>query len=374
MARKKMTKAQRTRQIYIRCGLLLLLLIAVFVTVFVLINRLSKTEINLNKNTHFTMTGFNGEGEIAATVDVESGYEAFFETVKVEFSKSSGLSNGDEIDITYTYDTKIAKAYNLRVVAQKQHIAVKGLVEPTQLSKEDIFEGVNVVYEGIAPLVTASVDVENKFNGCITYEVVDAKEYYNVGDLIKVRAFYDAAKLADMDYVAELSSENCVKEFTVADVDRYVLSTDDITDDMMASLKKEALSFYTEATANEYGMRIFCDAGLMPVYVDKKTTFSWSTPGFVSSYLSVLKEENYGKTGTDANQIKLCYESVISQADGQACKAEVVVQFSNIIIRRDGTVELNLESGAIISADRRDSHIKAIVQNQIDDDYESVKI
>lgn len=370
--RGKMNKTSNQR--YIGLGLLLVVLIALIIVVSYLYDKSTKTEVNLNDSTHFTMTGFNGSGEMSAVIDVQSGYEAFFDTVRISLSKSTGLSNGDEIIVSYTYDAGIAKAYNLKVIAEEKHIVVKELVDPTVISNEDFFEGVSLIYEGIAPLVTVTLDVNNKFNGYVTYEVVDAKEYYNVGDLIKVRAFYDAAKLADMDYVAELSSENCVKEFTVADVDRYVLSTDDITDDMMASLKKEALSFYTEATANEYGMRIFCDAGLMPVYVDKKTTFSWSTPGFVSSYLSVLKEENYGKTGTDANQIKLCYESVISQADGQACKAEVVVQFSNIIIRRDGTVELNLESGAIISADRRDSHIKAIVQNQIDDDYESVKI
>lgn len=106
-----------------------------------------------------------------------------------------------------------------------------------------IFEEVALIYEGIAPLVTVTLDVNNMFNGLVTYEVVDAKEYYNVGDLIKVRAFYDDASLAEIDSVAEMSSEECVKEFTVTDVDRYVIGTEDITDDMLASLKKEALFF-----------------------------------------------------------------------------------------------------------------------------------
>ena len=108
--------------------------------------------------------------------------------------------------------------------------------------------------------------------------------------------------------------------------------------------------------------------------LNKKTTFVWSSPSYISSYLAVLKEDKYGKTGTHMNDIKLCFESVISQADGAACKAEVVVWFKDIVVKDDGTVDLKLDSGEIISADRRDSHIKALVRNEIDEDYESTKL
>lgn len=369
---QKMTRQQRNRRIYVEGGIILVLMLILVITLYVLLDRSGKKEVNLNEITHLTLTGFNGEGEIEATVDVLLGYEAFFNTVEVSFSKATGLTNGDEIDITYSYNKNLAKAYNLRVISTGQHLTVRGLVDPVSLSKDDFFEGVDVVYEGVSPLVTASVQVDNSFSEFVDYEIVNAKEYYGIGEQIEVRAVYDEVTLADRDYVAQIDSKLCVKEFTVEDVDRYVTDTEDITDDIMASLKKEALSFFKDA--NEYGMRIFCDAGLMPVYIDKKTTFVWNSPSYISSYLSVLREECYGETGTHVNEVKLCYESVISQADGKACRAEVVVRFSDIIIRRDGTVDLNLESGGIISADRRDSHIKAIVQNTMDDDYETVKL
>jgi len=365
--RGKMNKTSNQR--YIGLGLLLFVLIALIIVVSYLYDKSTKTEVNLNDSTHFTMTGFNGSGEMSAVIDVQSGYEAFFDTVRISLSKSTGLSNGDEIIVSYTYDAGIAKAYNLKVIAEEKHIVVKELVDPTVISNEDFFEGVSLIYEGIAPLVTVTLDVNNKFNGYVTYEVVDAKEYYNVGDLVKVRAFYDDASLAEIDSVAEMSSEECVKEFTVTDVDRYVTETSDITDEMLASLKKEALSLFTDA--NEYGMRIFCDAGLMPMYVNGKTTFQWNSPSYLSAYLNVLKESGYGKIGSHVNEVMLCYETVVSQADGQACRAEVIIMFSDIIIRKDGTVELNLESGDLISADRRDSHIKAIARSTTDDDYMS---
>ena len=373
MARRRMTKQERTRQIYLRVCFVCALVAVLFTVLYVFLNDASKTTIDLQDVTHITLTGFDGEGVLTATVDVDEKYGAFYETVSVDFSKSSGLTNGDEVTISFKYDKNAAKTYNLKVKASDMHYTVSGLVAATPVSENDLFEGLDINFEGIAPLATASLDASNtKFKDVVTYQIIDEKEYYDAGETIRVRAVFDAADLEKLDYKATVDSEECIKEYIVEDVDRYITDTDQITDEMMASLKKEALTLFTDA--NEYGMRIFCDAGLMPVYVNKKTTFKWSSPNYISSYLNVLREESYGKTGTHVNDIKLCYESVISQADGKACKAEVIVRFQDIIIRKDGTVDLKLESGEIISADRRDSHIKAIVRNEIDKDYESVKL
>ncbi|MCR4867169.1 MAG: hypothetical protein K5921_09600 [Lachnospiraceae bacterium] len=373
MARRRMTKQERTRQIYLRVCFVCALVAVLFTVLYVFLNDASKTTIDLKDVTHITLTGFDGEGVLTATVDVDEKYGAFYETVSVDFSKSSGLTNGDEVTISFNYDKNAAKTYNLKVKAGDMHYTVSGLVAATPVSENELFEGLDINFEGIAPLATASLDTSNtRFKDVVTYQIIDEKEYYDAGETIRVRAVFDAADLEKLDYKATVDSEECIKEYIVEDVDRYITDTDQITDEMMASLKKEALTLFTDA--NEYGMRIFCDAGLMPVYVNKKTTFKWSSPNYISSYLNVLREESYGKTGTHVNDIKLCYESVISQADGKACKAEVIVRFQDIIIRKDGTIDLKLESGEIISADRRDSHIKAIVRNEIDKDYESVKL
>ncbi|MBP5309301.1 MAG: hypothetical protein J6Z05_01630 [Lachnospiraceae bacterium] len=373
MARRRMTKQERTRQIYLRVCFVCALVAVLFTVLYVFLNDASKTEIDLKEVTHITLTGFDGEGVLSATIDVDEKYGAFYETVSVDFSKSSGLTNGDEVTISFNYDKSVAKNYNLKVKANDMHYTVNGLVAATPVSENDLFEGLDINFEGIAPLATASLDTSNtKFKDVVTYQIIDEKEYYDAGETIRVRAVFDEADLEQLDYKATTPSEECIKEYIVEDVDRYITDTDQITDEMMASLKKEALTLFTDA--NEYGMRIFCDAGLMPVYVNKQTTFKWSSPNYISSYLNVLREESYGKTGTHVNDIKLCYESVISQADGKACKAEVIVRFQDIIIRKDGTIDLKLESGEIISADRRDSHIKAIVRNEIDKDYESVKL
>lgn len=375
MAQRRMTKEQRTRQLFMRCALLLLFVLSVlFVGLYIVFQNSGKTEINLNDCTTPVLSGFNKEGHLEARIDVTQGYDAFFDTVKVNFSKSEGLCNGDEVIMSFEYSEEIAKQYRLKVIAREKSFVIKDLVDPVVLSKDELFDGVSVEYDGVAPLVQPALSVSNKYDSFVSYEIIDNKEYYDIGDSVRVRAVYSDEELAARDYVAEVESTECIKEFNVETVDRYVTDAADMTEDMMASLKKEALTLFTDADANEYGMRIFCDAHLMPVYINKKTTFTWTTPNFISAYLDVLKEESYGKTGTYGNDLKMCYEVAITQADGVACNAEVVVRFSDIIIRQDGTVDLNFESGEIISADRRDSHIKAIVQNQFDDDYETLKL
>ena len=373
MARKRMTKEQRTRQIYIRLCFVLALVAIGLTCLYMILNNATKTVVDLNESTHLTLTGFNGEGMLSATFDADEAYGSFFETVQVEFSKFTELTNGDEITITYKYDKEMAKRYNIRVKAQDMHYTVTGLVDPIPVSQNELFEGVEVEFSGIAPMVEATLNCDNsKFKDMVSYEIIGDKQYYDIGESVQVRAIFEDEDLAEADYVSEVASEDCIEGYVVEGVDRYVTSTDEISDEMLASFKKEALSLFTDA--NEYGMRIFCDAGLVPVYINKKTTFVWQSPNYISAYLNVLKEENYGKTGTHVNDIKLCFESVISQADGTACKAEVVVRYQDVIIRADGTIDLNLESGDIISADRRDSHIKALVNNKVDDDYESEKI
>lgn len=373
MARRRLTKAQRTRQIYIRVCLVCALVSFALVGLYIFLLSASKIKVDLNEKTHITLSGFNGDGVLEATLDADDSYSTFFDSVEVEFSKGTELSNGDEVTISYKYDKSMAKKYNLKVIATDMHYTVQGLIDPVNVSKEDIFEGVNVTFSGIAPLCEAKLEVKNnKFDEAIDFAILGDETYYDVGDVVRVQAVYNDEMLATLNCVTDVATEECIKEFRVEGVDRYATSAEDITDDMLASLKKEALSFFTDA--NEYGMRIFCDAGLIPVYINKKTTFVWSSPNYISSYINVLKEENYGKTGTHINDLKMCFESVISQADGTACKAEVIVMYENIIIRADGSVDLNLESGGIVSADRRDSHIKALVSNKLDDDYVAEKI
>lgn len=372
MSRKKMTKKRRTQQIIIRCVLVAVLAICAMTVLYVVLFG-GKTEINLNDRTHAKLAGSNGSGSLRAEIDVIDEYKEFFDTVEVDFSKASGLSNGDRVDISYSYDRDVAKKLKLKVIAQKEYIIVNGLPDTKEASVEELFEGVSVCYEGIAPLCTAKLTVEgNRFDKLVTYQIVSDQEYYDLGDLVSVRAIFDEDKLFDEGYTPELPTLECIKEFQVAGVDAYLTSADEVTDEILASLQKEAITLFTDA--NEYGMRIFCDAGLVPVYENRQCTFQWRNPRFLSAYFYVVADDDVASSGVHINDIRLCYEASITQADNKSCGCEAIVRFEDIYIRADGSVELNLESGEIISADRRDKNIKRVLEMGDDESYMSSKL
>lgn len=372
MARGRVTQKQRKRRRLIKRIVLGLLMVGALTALFLFVYG-GREKIDLNERTHAVLSGSNGGGSLVSQIDEIEEYKDFFDTVKVSFSSESGLTNGEQVTISYSYDKDVAKALKLKVIADEEYMIISGLPDTTELSVDTIFEGVSISYSGIAPLCTANLVVEgNQFDEYFTYQIVSEQEYYDLGDMVSVRAIFDEDKLFDAGYTAELPTLDCIKDYQVAGVDAYLTCADEVTDEILASLKKEASSLFTDA--NEYGMRIFCDAGLVPVYENKQCTFEWRSPQFLSAYFYVVANDDVASRGVHINDIKLCYEAYITQADGKSCHCEAIVRFEDIYIKADGTVELNLESGEIISADRRDNHIKNVLEMSDDNDYMSSKL
>ena len=87
----------------------------------------------------------------------------------------------------------------------------------------------------------------------------------------------------------------------------------------------------------------------------------------------MLKQE-YFETQSHNNDVKLVYTVRLSQADGVGCDAKVVVQFRNLVQRADGTYDLALDSGKIIAASYRTSHIKDLVTDSYHEEYTAEKL
>ncbi len=72
--------------------------------------------------------------------------------------------------------------------------------------------------------------------------------------------------------------------------------------------------------------------------------------------------------------MKLVYKATLSQADGVACDAEVVVQFNDLIQKADGSYDLALDSGRIIAASFKDSNIRDLVTDSYAQEYAAEKL
>ena len=95
----------------------------------------------------------------------------------------------------------------------------------------------------------------------------------------------------------------------------------------------------------------------------------------ISMYFNTATEEAIGDVGVRVNDVKIVYGVTLTQADGVSCEAEVVVRFDGLIEKADGSIDLALDSGSMISASHKDEFIKDIVRNtHSDEQYEYERI
>ena len=113
----------------------------------------------------------------------------------------------------------------------------------------------------------------------------------------------------------------------------------------------------------------------MPIWVNNKTTFTWENPYVISAYFNTAVEDAFGTIGTMVNDVKIVYGVTLMQANGVSCDAEIVVRFDGLMEKADGTIDLALDTGSMISASHKDKFIKDIVRNTYaDEQYDSERI
>ncbi len=290
-------------------------------------------------------------------------------------SENGNLSNGDTLDIQFLYDKAFAKASHIRLEADTCQLEVQGLPKGKKLTCQKIFEPLTVSYEGIAPAlqVTVQNNSADPFLKLIHYELLEPETYYDTGDTITIRGVLSLEEAVLHEYILP-SSETpgfYTTEYSIEGVDRYIRSAAELSAEHIAALDQSARALFGKA--DEYGLRIFSEANLMPIWVNGKTTFMWSNPRLISAYLNCLKPEYFQST-QHHNDVKLVYLATLSQADGVACDAEVVVQFQNLLRKADGSYDLSLSSGQIIAASFQDSHIKDLVSDTYHKEYVSERL
>ena len=379
--RRKMSKRRRTIELVVKGVALATFAFAVAFAVY-MIGIARYDVINLSELTSATLTGYDGNGTLDVETEVLPEYGAFFETLKVEIlesdkTKNGELSNGDKLEIEYSYDKDMAKSLGLKVKGKKETVTVKDLPEATVISKEELFSGISVETEGVAPMMTVNVinNTTDEVLKTVEFSIVDPRECYDDGDVVTIRASFDSETLAKYTYEIEGEGDSLTKDYTVTSKERYLTDISEVPDELLEEMKsKGATLFGTEpGDANEFGLRIFSDAGKMYSTEGTDYTSRFTTVSFISAYFACVTDEHIGEQGTHYNDVKIVYDTAISQNDGETVAAEAVVIFRNLIKKEDGSIEVNLDEGQIISVSRRDEQIKNLVRCTDDDTYVAVK-
>lgn len=340
-----------------------------------------KEDIRLSELTKVSLIGYDSEGKISAKIDAAQleqevpRVEELLDTVEMEFSMQEHLSNGDMVKISYVYDKELAKELDIKVSADPSVLTVEDLPKAETITLADLFADVELVLEGVAPTLTVKVEnhSEHPYIQTMDFVIRGEKEYYKKGDTIIVDAVFSQEDAIAYRYAVEEGEDGYSHSYTLDDVDSYLMGADQLTEEDVNTLIEKGSRCFTDA--NEYGLRIFSEAGCMPIWVNKKTTFTWENPYVISMYFDTAKESAIGQTGVFVNDVKIVYGVTLMQADGVHCDAEIVVRFDGLIQKADGTIDLSLDSGTMISASHKDKYIKEIVNNTYSDEkYDSDRI
>lgn len=405
MSKKRLTSWQKRKirriKIYSTCVVLVLFAILFFVLIK---SMLSYATVDLCDFCNITYGGYNNKGSVSVEINDDAmgslmqklkdkyqkslfkfskceleDYNAFYNSLLIEVNVPDNLSNGMKYTYTVKYDTALAKKIKLRVKKNKREVTVAGLNSATVIKYDELFKDLNVVFEGTSPNVTVRLEnnSDNYFIKDMIFLIEDYKEKYSLGEEVKVRAYFTDEECLEKHCAVDRPSEECVKTYEVESDSEYVRNLSELDDDIVKEAIDCATDAFTDETAREFGVRIYIEAGLVPVYQstgNKMSTFKWKSENLLSGYFKAVKSDIAGAAGTNYNILDLTYECVMTQADGVTCTAEAIVRYTDIVRNSDGTYEYDFSDPKIISASHYDSRIKSTVVTAAESDYNVEKI
>lgn len=291
-------------------GIILIAFTVACILAFIL-NAFVKPTINLNKYITASATGYDTIGKAIVKIDTEqfekdyskkvgskvskrNNLEAFLKDVTTgNFDVKEGLSNGDVINFKWNNnDEKALEKYGVKLKYKDIEYTVEGLEE---LAKFDPFNGVEVLFSGIAPDGRAEIvglpdsgvasefdfKTENKKGLDNGDKVTVTANMYYVDDIYT----YCAEKFGMIPNALE-------KEYVVGGIDRYVNTLADISEESLLLMQEEAEKVFDSNEIDKMGK------GESFVGMD-----------YIGNYLLTSKESDNWK---ESNILYLIYKATVN--------------------------------------------------------------
>lgn len=331
------------KKLIIGIGAGVIALIAAIVVIVIVANY--KPTVEINKYVSVTFSGYDTVGEAEVVFDKEAflkdykgkiknvtdipGEVSLANKLEGKLDKTQSLTNGEIITYQWSFPVStIEDIFECIVEYSDIEFTVVGL---TPLQEVDLFEGISVRYDGIAPYGSAIV-LKNSplsFAWEMSYWAEPADRLSN-GDTIKVLAGYgDMLNNAKLAYDHGVKPQAEKKEFVVEGIPFYVMDMSKITEDMLADLKEQAEVLHIK-------------------HVNEKWHKDASLTGFEYLGFYLLTNKTNDRSPKTANQIVLVYK-VDAHMEGQFEKITyqddtsyyTCVTFSNGYIDIDGTFKIS---------------------------------
>lgn len=297
--------------------------------------------------------GWEDDAFEAAGIDSIDSFSSLADGLAIESAVSyevfpnENLSNGDKVTVKATFSNETVENYNIKFTSKERTFTVEGLPEVKQV---DLFENIEVEFNGIAPNAKASVIDASSDHYVMTTYKLDKDSNLNVGDFVTVTAKYDQKKLLENGYMAESDT----KQFAVSEVAKYVNSFEEISEEAWIYLEKECSDFLEAkfATSNSY-YHMFARAAsndnnsnLYNNYLSTYNALEWGTrgeklafekPQYELTHVYLLETKNMGSLFSAKNKLIMLYTvHVRDNAAGEA-DAYIPIYFNNILLNADGS-------------------------------------
>lgn len=255
------------------------------------------------------------------------------EYLKGSFDKSTQISNGDVIVYSWDCDeAEIKKVFGYKVKCKDIKMTVKDL---EQIATFDPFEGVEVIYTGLAPNGSAEVksNSTSAYASQLRFQVEPGSGLSN-GDVVTVKV-YDGGSQNPTQYFINVFNAiptATEKQFTVDGLGSYATSASQIPDDTMEKMKSQGEDTIRANVANNWSEESNLDSC-----------------NYIGNYfLTTKNSENYGSK----SMVILVYElqaTIDSESRGilDTFTYYACVTFTDPILLPDGTCSVDLSRGSL---------------------------
>ena len=333
----------KLRNIIIKAAIPLVILAILIV---VKVNMTQKQEFRLSRYVLVTTAGFDGNGKASLSLDdvgiytaladggdtdaARDKYKSFVDSLKYSLDRDTGLSNGDTINLTVTYDSRIADKLGIDAKGTTRSIKVEGLDEGTLL---DAFADIKIITGGISPYVyvTYTNESDNEYLASLEYEI-DKTSNLAIGDEVTIKCNADEKTAADKGYYFNTLE----MKYTIEEADRYVNDPADVDKKVLKELAKEDIGIIEDAvndTTNHMSYEVTGDINYLfrdsnaEDFTFQKAVLVYNDTGYEQ------KHENYILLFYKGNIVMPTYSS---DNPNQYLESWFCFRYSDAVISREG--------------------------------------
>jgi hypothetical protein len=276
--------------------------------------------------------------------DVDNAAVNAIYSIEFEIVPDNNLSNGDEVAVSVTYDEELLKEYKikLRNAGTPAIYTVEGLTVPESI---DIFEGLDIAFEGISPFLTSVIDTSDCLDFVKDYVEFSFEEQYFVnGKTYTLTAYYN--ENAFNENLLKVVSDT--KEITVENAAYYLDSSDGVDiAPLIAQIEDTVAAYATGRMGDNY----FADwsAGYSYVYNGN------ASKNKVSDYMISLKNAEQMDGNYNYNRFMSFYDYVVQFENTDQYSADygtissgdvyIVIYANNLYVDAEGALHWDLEMG-----------------------------